>query len=177
MDVTTLKTGLYEVLQPVIGGVVVWADQNSARPNLPYTVFKLGVVNLIGGAHYSDPDSSGNQTVLGYRESTLNIQRFGAGSVGTLETFASKMAFNSVLDKLYKKGISAFDISDVTDVAQLLNGLAIEPRASIDVRVRWASGLLDNVGIIETVNAGGVIGPDNTAKNQEYAITSVVVNL
>jgi hypothetical protein len=56
-----------------------------------------------------------------------------------------------------------------------LNGIAIEPRASVDVSIRWASTQLDNVGIIQTVQGNGTLGPDGTALGEEYAINAVTV--
>jgi hypothetical protein len=63
----------------------------------------------------------------------------------------------------------------VTDVAQLLNGLAIEPRASLDVSIRWTADQTDNVGIIQTVISDGTLGPDNTALDEEYITTVTTV--
>lgn len=175
MNVTTLKTRLYDLIQPILGGRVIWADQSAPRPALPYVTLRLGVITPIGEAHYSDVNNAGVQSVLGVRESILNVVRFGADSVGAMEDFADKLALNSNLDKFSNQEVSLFDVSPVTDIAQLLNGIAIEPRASVDVSIRWASTQLDNVGIIQTVQGNGTIGPDGTALGEEYAISAVTV--
>ena len=172
MNVTTLKTRLYALLQPIMTGTVIWADQSSPRPAMPYTTLKLGSITEVGGEHYSDVDSEGIQTVIGVRECVLNVQRFGPDSVDSVQTFADKLRLNTNLDKFRVQEIACYDISPVTDIAQLLNGIAIEPRASVDVNIRFASNQSDNVGIIETVISSGVVGPYNTALNREYPLTS-----
>ena len=171
MNVATLKSRLWTMLQPIIGGTVIWSDQNGPRPALPYATLRLSVIPRIGTPHYSDPDANGLQTVLAVRESIVQVQRFGPESVAAVETFADKLALNTNLDKFSLQKIALFDVSSVTDVAQLLNGLATEPRASVDLSIRWVSDQTDNVGLIETVAVDGEIGPENTAKNQIYTVT------
>jgi hypothetical protein len=175
MNVDTLKTRLYTLLQPIMGGTVIWADQSAPRPPLPYTTLRLGVISQVGLSHYSAVDNSGIQTVLLVRESVLNVQRFGANSMSTVETFADKLALNTNLDKFGSNEISMFDVSNVTDIAQLLNGIAIEPRASVDISLRWTSDQADNVGIIQTVNSNGTLGPKGTKLNEAYPVTVVTV--
>lgn len=170
MNVQTLKTRLWSMLQPVIGGTVIWADQNGPRPALPYATLRLSSIQRVGTAHYADPDTNGIQTVVATRESTLQVQRFGPESVGALETFADKLALQTNLDKFSVQKIALFDVSSVTDVAQLLNGLATEPRASVELSLRWASDQTDDVGLIDSVSVNGQVGPQNTAKNQIYAV-------
>ena len=176
MNVATLKSRLYALIDPFFTEPVIWADQTSPRPPLPYVTIRLGVITPIGESHYSDVDALGVQTVTGVRESILNVNRFGPDSVASLETFSDKLALNSTLDKFSIQKIAAFDVSPVTDVAQLLNGIAIEPRASVDVSIRWNSDQVDNVGIIETVVSGGTIGPNGTGLNEEYIVTVTTVN-
>lgn len=171
MNVATLKTRLWGLIDPFFTEPVIWADQTSPRPPLPYVTLRLGVIMSVGEPHYTDPDNGGIQTVLSVRESVLNINRFGNDSVASLESFAGKLSLNTVSDSFSVQQIAAFDVSDVTDVAQLLNGIAIEPRASVDVSIRWTSTQTDNVGIIQTVTSNGTISAANTALNETYPIT------
>lgn len=170
MTVDQLKTAICTLLQPILGGTVIWADQSAPRPALPYTTLRLGVVTPIGEPHYSDSDNSGVQTVLSVRESVLNVQRFGPGSVAALQTFTDKMQLNTNLDKFSVQAMSLFDMSPVTDIAELLNGISIEPRASVDVSIRWTSSQTDTVGVVQTVEIGGGLGPEITANNETYQI-------
>ena len=171
MNVATLKTRLYALIQPILGGTVIWADQTGPRPAMPYSTMRLGVISTVGEPHYSDVNAGGVQTVIAVRESVLNVNRFGVDSVANVETFSDKMNLNSNLDKFSIQDISVFDMSAVTDIAQLLNGIAIEPRASVDLSLRWESDQLDTVGIIDTVISNGTAGPGNTALDEEYILS------
>ena len=175
MNTASLKARLWTLLQPIIGEAVIWADQNAPRPAMPYCTLKLNTIKRKGTPYYASPDSNGLQDVLTMREATLQVQRFGDGSVEALETVSDKLALNSNLDKFSLQDISAYDVSSVTDVALLLNSLATEPRASVDVSVRWWADVSDNVGLIETVISDGTLGPEKTAKDLEYSISTVSV--
>jgi hypothetical protein len=170
MNIATLKTRLWTVLQPILGGTVIWADQNAPRPALPYATLRLSTAPRVGTPYYQDPDNNGLQTVLSVREGTLQVQRFGPDSVAALEEFSGKLYFQTNLDKLSTHEITVFDVSTVTDVALLLNDLATEPRASVELSIRWVSDQVDDVGLIETVAINGELGPENTALNQIYDV-------
>jgi len=171
MNVSTLKTRLWALVQPIIGGVVIWADQNAPRPPLPYSTMRLSTVPSVGTPHYSDPDANGIQTVLAIREGVLQVQRFGPDSVDALATFSDKILTQTNLNKFSAQKIAVFSLSTVTDVALLLNDLATEPRASVELSLRWVSDLTDDVGLIEAVDVNGSIGPENTANNITYPVT------
>lgn len=176
MNVTQLKTKLWAMLQPILAEPVIWADQNAPRPALPYATMRLSTVPRVGTPHYADPDANGIQTVYAMRESVLQVQRFGTDSVGALETFTDKVLLQTNLDKFSVLKIALFSVSPVTDVALLLNDLATEPRASVELSIRWVSDVTDDVGLIETVVATGSIGPQNTAKNIAYPVIGVYPN-
>jgi len=152
----SLETDIYELFQPLVGGTLIFMDQNAPRPALPYTAMKVTSRRMVNRDHYSDPDVNGIQDVVGDREFTVNLQRYqayGPDSVTqTLETVAEKLRLNTVIDKFQKKGMIAFDATAVTDISALLDKSQIEKRASMDVFVRYKSRQADNVGIIETAN-------------------------
>lgn len=173
MTPQALKEALYTIIQPIMAETVIWPDQNAPRPALPYSTLRLSSITRQGTPHYSDVDNNGIQTVIAIREAVLQVQRFGDASVEALETLSEKLDLVTNLDKLYLQKIAVFDKSPVTDVAQLLGGLATEPRASIDLSIRWKSSLTDNVGLIETVHVDGEVGPIGTANNRIY---DVIVN-
>lgn len=157
----TLKTDLYTLMQPIIGGTVIWMDQNTPRPALPYSAMKVTSMTRVGFDHYSDAPA-GVQTVKGDREFVLNVQRFGPDSVEALQAVADKLRLTTNIDKFIKAKLPVIDAESVTDVAALLDQTKIEPRASLDVRLRLKSSLTDNVGYIDTVVIDADIGGTTT---------------
>lgn len=152
----SLETDIYALMQPIIGGTVIWADQNSPRPPLPYSVMKINSIRFVNQDHYSNPDVNGIQTVKGDREFTLNVQRFGQSDVTSfLNSVVDKLRITTNIDKFMAKKLTAFNTEAVSDISALLDKTAIEKRATVDIFMRYKSSLTDNVGLIETVNVEG----------------------
>ena len=166
----SLQTDVYSLMQPIIGGVVIWADQNSPRPPLPYSVIKINSVRYVNQDHYGDPDNAGIQTVKGDREFTLNVQMFGESDVvSSLSGVVDRLRLTSNIDKFMSKKLTAFNTEAVTDISALLDSTVIEKRASVDIFMRYKSSLTDNVGIIETASIEG----DDDSSAPKYTITVV----
>ena len=166
----SLQTDVYDLMQPIIGGVVILADQNSPRPPLPYSVIKINSVRYVNQDHYGDPDNAGIQTVKGDREFTLNVQMFGESDVvSSLSGVVDRLRLTTNIDKFMSKKLTAFNTEAVTDISALLDSTVIEKRASVDIFMRYKSSLTDNVGIIETASIEG----DDDSSAPKYTITVV----
>jgi hypothetical protein len=153
----SLKSSLYTLLKAVIGSeTVVFADQNSPRPALPYWTIKVSVQRGIGIDSMSQGvDISGNMTIKGVREATVHLQRIGTGAIDSCTDLRDNLAKVTVHEQWQAANISIYDIGDVQDIPFPLDNSQLEARAVLDIFVRCGTSLLDNVGIIETVEADG----------------------
>lgn len=171
----SLNSSLYTLLKAVIGSeTVVFADQNSPRPALPYWTIKVSVQRGIGVDSYGQGvDVSGNLKVRGVREATVQVQRIGSGAVDSCTELRDNLAKVTERERWQLAKIALYDISDAQDIPFPLDNSQLEPRAVLDLFVRFGTELLDNVGIIETVEVGSEyltaaeINPDLT---QEISI-------
>jgi hypothetical protein len=171
----TLRTDLFALFNPLISlpnGKVIWQDLNSPRPLLPYIAMKVMSQRFVNYDYYKDPDVNGIQTVQGDRELTLNIQYIGDDSVQNLEAIVDKLRLQTVIDTFMAAKYVAFNTAQVVDIAALLSGAIIEPRASLDVFIRTKKYQTDNVGLISTVN---IAASDNSSAGP-YTIQAVVVS-
>lgn len=165
-----LKDDLYDLLQPIIAGTVIYSDQNMARPALPYSTIKVSAFRRVNKDHYGDPNASGIQTVKGDREFTVNIQNYGnADSVTFLNDVAGKLQLTSNIDKFMAKKISCFNTSAVNDLSTVINNTMIESRASLDIFCRIKSSMTDNVGYIDTVS----IAASDDSNAPDYTIVAI----
>ena len=166
----TIASDIYTLLQPIIGGSVIFADQNAPRPALPYTTLKLSGFRRINKDHYSDPNNSGIQTVKGDREFTVNIQHYGTQDAESLlNDVAGKLQLTTNIDKFMAKKISCFNTGVVNDLSTVINNTTIESRASLDIFCRIKSSMTDNVGYIDTVN---IEASDNSSAG-DYTIVAI----
>lgn len=152
----SLKTDLYGLIDPLLTDTLIWLDQNAPRPALPYVGMKITPYRAINYDNYGDPDANGIAKITGQREFTLSIQRYGNDSVTVLQDLMNNMRKITTQDAFVVKGIAIADTAmPVTDISIALDGVKFEPRAAVDFRFRIRSEILDDVGLIETVNVQG----------------------
>lgn len=158
---------------------VVYANQNAPAPATPYWTLLFLPVRNIGSEHYAEPDAAGVQKVVGVREVTVRVQRYGDGSFPACSTLNDKLAMTTVLEEFWKLGISLYNKSGPQDVTVKLDNARFQDRGVLDVFLRVNSVIEDNVGLIETVEVAGQIETVNVGggfdANPDLAITGTIV--
>jgi len=152
----SLETDIYALVQPLVGGALIWMDQSKTLPALPFTAMKISGRRAVNGDWHSAPNASGVETVKGDREFTLSMQRhqaYGADSVTELlQSVSDKLRLTTVIDKFMAKKIAVYDVGAVTDISALLDKTTIEKRAALDIFIRVKLTQTDTVGLIEQVS-------------------------
>ncbi len=145
---------LWTLLQDVIGAEkLIIANQNAPRPTLPYWTVRASSQRYIGNPTYGQGvDINGDQKIQGVVEATLQIQRIGDNSDSVCADFRDHLKKTTELDKWRAQQIILFDMGDILDIPFLIDNDYLEPRAAIDLFIRFGRELLDRVGIIDTVN-------------------------
>lgn len=171
---TGLKTDIWTLISSLTGGeVVIWADQNSPRPALPYWTLRIIAIPTLGQAEYSQGvTNDGDQTIRRVTQATLAVQRYGTDSEIKCHALKSDMDKMSVREAWSLRDISCYDSGPVTNISTLLDQSKIEPRASVDLFLRFGSRVLDRVGIIETVAIDG----EYTDTESDEVIQTVVAS-
>lgn len=178
----TVKATLYTLVKALIGAeTLVFADQNAPRPPLPYWTIRLAAQRAVGEDAYSQGvDANGDQTVSGVREITVQVQRFGPDSDVACADLRDNLSRTTVSEVWQVEKIALYDVGDVLNVPYKLDNSQLEPRASVDLFVRFGTELLDRVGWIDTVetSAGYVTnqtpGFDETNPDLAEVITVVL---
>jgi len=178
----TVKATLYTLVKALIGAeTLVFADQNAPRPPLPYWTIRLAAQRAVGEDAYSQGvDANGDQTVSGVREITVQVQRFGPDSDVSCADLRDNLSRTTVSEAWQVEKIALYDVGDVLNVPYKLDNSQLEPRASVDLFVRFGTELLDRVGWIDTVemDAGYVTnqtpGFDETNPDLAEVITVVL---
>ena len=178
----TVNATLYTLLKALVGAeTLVFADQNAPRPPLPYWTLRLSTQRQVGEDSYSQGvDDNGDQLVSGVREITLQVQRFGAGSDVSCADLRDNLSRTTVREEWQRQKIALYNVGDVLNVPYKLDNSQLEPRASVDLFVRFGTELLDRVGVIDTVatTAGYVtnqtLGFDGEDPEQAEVITVVL---
>ena len=178
----TVKATLYTLVKALIGAeTLVFADQNAPRPPLPYWTLRLAAQRAVGEDAYSQGvDANGDQLISGVREITVQVQRFGPDSDVACADLRDNLSRTTVSETWQVQKIALYDVGDVLNVPYKLDNSQLEPRASVDLFVRFGTELLDRVGWIDTVemDAGYVTnqtqGFDEPNLDQAEVITVVL---
>ena len=149
----TVKATLYTLVKALIGAeTLVFADQNAPRPPLPYWTLRLAAQRAVGEDAYSQgADANGDQLISGVREITVQVQRFGPDSDVACADLRDNLSRTTVSETWQVQKIALYDVGDVLNVPYKLDNSQLEPRASVDLFVRFGTELLDRVGWIDTV--------------------------
>lgn len=149
----SLKDTLYTLVKAVIGAeTVIFADQNSPRPAIPYWTLRVSMGRALGVDYFSQGvTAQGDQTIAGVREATLQVQRIGANSDTACADLRDNLSKTTVMEAWRLQKIALYDTGDVQNIPFKLDNSQLEPRASVDLFVRFGTELLDRVGAVETV--------------------------
>lgn len=153
----TLKSKLYTLVKAGIGSeTLIFADQNSSRPQLPYWTLKIQSIVSVGDDEIIQDETNDYQHIVGVREATVQIQRYGDDSEIACLNFRSNLKTEANTALWFENKISCFNQEQVTNLSTKLDNSHIEERAGIDLFVRFAADLLDgSSGVFDTVEVEG----------------------
>lgn len=155
---TNLKPDIYSLLKAVIGSeTLIWADQNSPRPAFPYWTMRVSSGRSIGmDSNSQGVTDDGDLTIKGVREATIQVQRIGNDSDFYVASFRDNLQKVTVKESFQLKSISLYDHADIQNAPFQIDSTRYEPRATIDLFIRFGSSLVDRVGVIENaqIDAG-----------------------
>jgi hypothetical protein len=149
-----LNEKVFSIISPLVAPEKwIFSNQNSPREALPYWTIRISSIRPIGKDSYGQGvDENGNQLVFGVREATVQLQRIGEDSYMYCLDLANNLSRITVIDAFSLEKIALYDIGNVIDAPYTLDNSRIESRAVVDLFIRFGTELLDNVGIIETVD-------------------------
>ena len=164
-----LKTFLHDLtaeLLEMAGEKVYWTNQNMPRQKKPFATLHLYSQQ---GEVQEDLRKTGKAGIVDVMVPTtakLEIQLFGMNgddTAGKLETLVRKLEMPSVVDRCFAARVAFYDSGPVQDITALLDNQIFEPRAAIDLSIRYNSMITDDVGYIEEVDIkevdiAGIIG-------------------
>lgn len=150
-----MKTAIYTIIKSLVGSeTLIWGNQNGPRPQLPYWTMVVQTTARVGtDARSQGTDGDGVQTVYGVRNATLALQRYGADSVQACVDVLDQLGRQSVIEAFSSSQIEIYDVGRINDTTITLDNATREPRASMDIMLRYGTELPDTVGYIETVHA------------------------
>ena len=153
MNYTTLQDSIRLLLADITGKQTIWQKQNAPKPKKPYLAIRLFAFRGIGQDEILPSDTApGDFIINGHRECTLEAQWIGPGAEDGLLTLQQAMQKPTIIDRCKVAGVCIDSISNITDIAILLDSIAFEERCMLEFNVRFNQQVIDNPGTIENIN-------------------------
>lgn len=163
IDFNVIDALIYDWVSTFSGITVIWAEDNSPKPDLPFLSLRRATLANIGHGFASQADNSGIQKISGDRDLIVNIQAFGSNAFGRLDEL-----YNVRLDSNSQELLAAGNLALINQIALTnltgLNDSEYEERATTDLLFRFASQRTGvDVGYIDKIEVtGNIKNPDKT---------------
>lgn len=163
------RDAIYTLISGLVDGeAVIWGDQNAPAPPLPYWTLRLNARRSLGMDEQGQGvDDDGDLTISGVREETLMIQRLGPMSQDLVADLRDNLGKVTVREAMQAENIVFYDFGPVGFVPFRRDNDHLEPRATLDVFMRYGVSITDRVGAIENVQIGTELATDSSAPNYD----------
>ena len=140
---------------------IIRANQDGARPALPYATYQVTARTTVGSDHYSNVDGDGMQMISGVREGTIMVNFFGDDARESADNLVNSIRKTTSRYLMRRLSMVISDTGNVTDLTALRDRANFEQMANIDLFFRYTGIYTDDVGVIETVDATGTVAQES----------------
>jgi hypothetical protein len=139
------------------GCEVIFANQNSPRPDFPFVMIYTRKGTDVGQPTESRADNYGNVHLTIDANVLVQFQGFGPGALDIIEDLSHEFEKPRQREDLQRAGlIYVEEVMPVSDISAV-TGTGFEQRAAFDAMFRVAMEFDDNVSVIEHVIGEGTI--------------------
>lgn len=151
---------------------IIFANQNGPRPPKPYITLRVDTAPR-SGILAGPVTETGEQAFNSHRDAVVELQCFGDGGFDALDTLAQRLHGPTMLAAAYAANMAIYQTDAVQNVPVLRDGSTYEPRAVLDIGVRYTLEQIEDVGLIQTVQGEMELqqGSTSTAEPFEAAYT------
>lgn len=163
MKYSEYKDSIYTYIADNVGGIpVIWTNQNSPRPSMPYILLTLTAIPTEFFPFAGSTDNSGNRSLSYTGQFLLSIQSHGEDSMDYLQTLQESFSTADGKVALHNLGLTIQNESDITELPTVIDK-TIEPRWLYELDIGFCNSYIENVGVIETVEISGEINGAKTS--------------
>lgn len=160
---------------------VYWANQSAPKGALPVATLRLYSIAQEAMTEDRGVDEADRLDLQLPQAAVLEVQIFdesGGDPVGRLEALLLKLETPTVSDRCHAAGVAFFAAEPVLDITGLLSdGKTYEPRAAVDLRVRFNGCIKDAPSVIEKVEiTAKAQKPEKPKEKYAMEITVTEVN-
>ena len=139
----------------------IWMHPDAQRPARPYATLQIINTQRVGRAYYGPVNEDGESTISLDREVVVSVTIYESTeepdprkALQRAEDLRDSLEKLSVRETLLENGWALRAVELLTDAPQLVD-TKWEPRAVFDVRMGTTKHMLDDLGVIESVEITG----------------------
>ena len=153
-----VESAAYRVLSQLITIPLSYANQNKSRLTLPYATLRVSTRLTVGRDEHGEVDDGGVMPSHGVREGTVMVNVYGGGAREYCDNLVNNIRKTTSRYLMRKERFVISNNAQVNDLTGLRDEANFEAMANVDLTFRYTGKYLDDVGLIETVDANGDIG-------------------
>jgi hypothetical protein len=147
----TPAEAILDLIQSASGGIAcVFFDDGAPRPPKPYITVALQWARA-GGSHLAPVDDDGNQLIHGWRAAAVELQGFGPAAYDALDCMSGRLEHPVYVDRAAFLNIAVFKRGPLQNARAPAGDSPDEPNASLELGIRYVTGVTEHVGLIEVV--------------------------
>lgn len=151
---------------------IIRANSDGPRPPLPYITLRVSNSPRMGLLE-ADLSDDGMQTYAAHRDATVELQCFGVGGFDALDDLSQRLKGPGMLAAALAANFAVYAADAVQNVPVLRDGGKYEPRAVMDIGIRYTKEHDENVGLISTVK-GEIALQGQTELVDRFEATSAI---
>jgi hypothetical protein len=170
----TIRKFLHDTIAQIAGlngSSVIWANQGAPKQAVPIVTLRTYAEQAESMADHRATDTVGEVDLRTPTAFVLELQYYGKrGSfpVDSVNDIVRALEKPTVVDAFMGAGVAFLYADPVQDLTDLLgNEQQYEPRAAVDLHCRYTSQVIDNVGVIDTVEIHG-----ETPQDMDWTVNS-----
>lgn len=170
----TIRKFLHDIISEltgVQGNSVIWANQGQPKKITPLITLRLYGENGEAMAEHLKTSDAGILDLRTPSQFILEVQYYGQKSEYPCDILAElvrNFERPTIVDRFMGNGVAFLYADDVQDLTNLLgNQQQYEPRAAVDLHLRYTAQVLDDVGIINQVDIHG-----ETPQSMDWSVSN-----
>ena len=145
-----IEDDIKHLLEKATPLTIVIANGNGPRPKLPYITLRLDTAPRAPLLE-ADLSDDGVQNYAAHRDATVELQCFGSDGFDALDEISQRLKGPSMLAAALAANLAVYAADGVQSVPVLRDGGKYEPRAVMDIGIRYTKEHDESVGLISTV--------------------------
>lgn len=165
-----VESAAFRVLSQLIAIPLAYANQNNSRLPLPYATLRVSTRLTVGRDEHGEVDDDGVMPSHGVREGTVMVNVYGGSARDHCDDLVNNIRKTTGRYLMRREHFVISNSAQVNDLTALRDDANFEAMANVDLTFRYTGKYLDDVGLIEAVDATGDIGGIDT--HLTIAVTS-----